>query len=343
MQAARFEVATGRLEVKEVPLPEPGRGEVRIRVKACGICLSDVHLIDGSLPTALPVVTPGHEAAGVIDALGEDVAGWHEGERVVLAGGRLCGHCVACTGGRFEECRNFEIMGFAYDGAWAEYVVVPGYSLTRVPETIPFEQAAILADAVATPFAGLTERAQLRPGESVGLWGIGGLGVHAVQIARLIGASPVIAFDPLPQARDRALERGADAALDPADPDLAGRVLELTGGAGLDVAVDLVGSPAVLSQAISCTGSGGRILIVGVTLDPGTIPSMGLFSVLRQTLLGHLGYRKRHLDDLVNLVASGRLDISRSVTEVLPLADAPAGVERLAKKEGNPIRLVITP
>jgi threonine dehydrogenase-like Zn-dependent dehydrogenase len=343
MQAARFDVASGRLDVVEVPLPEPGRGEVRVRVRACGICLSDVHLVDGSLPTALPVVTPGHEASGVIDALGEGVLGWQAGERVVLAGGRLCGRCVACTGGRFEECRNFEIMGFAYDGAWAEFVVVPAYSLTRVPDSIPFEQAAILADAVATPFAALTERAAVKAGESIGLWGIGGLGVHAVQIARLVGASPIIAFDPLPEARQRALDRGADVALDPTEATANERVLELSGGAGLDVAVDLVGSAGVLSQAIACTGSGGRIVLVGINMDPGTIPSMALFSVLRQTLLGHLGYRKRHLDDLVALVATGRLDVSRSVSELLPLSAAPAGVERLAKKEGNPIRLVLTP
>ena len=197
MRAARFDAAARTLTVQDVPIPQPGPTEVLVKVRACGICLSDVHLLDGSLPGPLPVVTPGHESSGVVEQVGDLVAGWKPGDRVLLAGGRPCGQCPNCVRGRMEECLAFEIMGFNFDGAWAQYVVVAGQTLTSIPDELPFEQAAVLADAVSTPYAALTERAGLRSGDSVGLWGIGGLGVHAVQIARLVGATPIIAVDPL--------------------------------------------------------------------------------------------------------------------------------------------------
>jgi threonine dehydrogenase-like Zn-dependent dehydrogenase len=234
-------------------------------------------------------------------------------------------------------------MGFAYNGAWAEYVVVPYTGLAAVPDSVPIEQAAILADAVATPYAALTDRAGLRPGESIGLWGIGGLGVHAVQIARMVGASPILAFDPLPAARARALAFGADHALDPTASNVKQRVLELTGGLGLQVAVDLAGSNRVLAQADECLGRFGRLIMVGLSPEPIALGPGVFFGTNEHALLGHLGYRKHHLDKLVELVTAGRLDVSRSVSDVIPLEDIHRGVERLQKKQGNPIRIVVKP
>ena len=344
MRAARFDSATRRLSIETVPIPRPGPTEVLVRVRACGICLSDVHLIDGSLRASLPQVTPGHEAAGVIAQVGERVPRWQPGQHVVMAGGKACGQCANCAVGRGEaECLKFQIMGFDFDGAWAEFVVVPYTSLTAVPASLPFEQAAILADAVSTPYAGLVDRGSLRPGESVGIWGIGGLGVHAVQVARMAGAALVVAVDPLPSARERALERGADHALDPASEDVPARVREITGGRRLDLAVDLVGANAVLAQAAQCIGRFGRVVMIGLSPEPIRLGAGVDFGVRSQSLLGHLGYQKRHLDQLVELVARGRLDVSRSISGVLPLEDVARGVERLAKKEGDPLRLIVRP
>lgn len=343
MRAARFDSATRNLTVKDVPVPEPGPVEVLVRVRACGICLSDVHLIDGSLPAVLPEVTPGHEAAGVIEAVGLGVPGWQPGQRVVLAGGRPCWQCRNCVRGRPNECLQLQIMGSFYDGAWAEYIAVPYGTLTAIPDELPFEQAAILADAVATPYAGLVDRAALRPGEAVGLWGIGGLGVHAVQIARMVGAAPIIAVDPNPEARARALAVGADHALDPGAVDVEAEMRRHTAGQGLDLAVDLVGANAVLAQAAGCLGRAGRVLMIGLSLDPIQLGPGILFGLASHSLLGHLGYAKRHLDDLVELVSHGRLDVSRSISGTMPLEDVGRGVEQLASKEGNPVRLVVTP
>lgn len=345
MRAAVFESSTRQLEVGEVRTPEPGPDEVVVRVAACGICLSDVHLIDGTLPTPLPRVIPGHESAGVIESAGEQVPEhWHPGKRVLMAGGKPCGKCRSCVAeGDPSRCLNFLVMGFGYDGAWAEFVVVPWLTLVDVPDHVPLEQAAILADAVATPYAALTDRAAIRPGEAVGLWGIGGLGVHAVQIARMVGATPIIALDPSPAARSRAIEFGADFALDPSADDVVQQVWRLTEDRGLDAALDLFGANSVLVQADACLGRRGRLVIVGLAAERIELGPNVLFGVMSHSLLGHLGYAKEHLTQLVRLVSSGRLDVSRSVSDLLPLEDVGHGVERLASKEGDPIRLVVTP
>jgi threonine dehydrogenase-like Zn-dependent dehydrogenase len=234
-------------------------------------------------------------------------------------------------------------MGFAYDGAWAEYVAVPFFALSAVPDRVSVEQAAILADAVATPFAALVDTGALRPGESVGLWGIGGLGTHAVQLARLMGAGLVVAVDPLTSARDRALKVGADAAIDPSAADVSTEIRGLTGGLGLDLAVDLVGANVVLQQAVSCLGRGGRAVMVGLSLETVELEPSIVFGIQRHSVMGHLGYQKRHLDDLVRLLAAGRLDLSTSISDVIPLGDVAAGVQRLADKDGDPVRIVVRP
>ncbi len=344
MRAGRFDSTTGRFSVETIPVPEPGPGEVLVRVAACGICLSDVHLLDGGLRASEPVITPGHEAAGTIARLGSDVPSWQVGDRVVMAGGMRCGDCPVCAGGGNEaDCPDAMIMGFDFDGAWAEYIVVPYSSLTAVPDGLPFEQAAILADAVATPYAGLIRRAALRPGESIGLWGIGGLGVHAVQLARLVGAAPIVAIDPNPAARERALAAGADAVLDPTTDDVPADIARLTGDSGLDVAVDLVGTNEVVKQGGRCLGRYGRLLLIGMSREKIELGPAVLFNSLSQSLLGHLGYTKRDLDQVVALVRTGRLDVSRSISGTLPLEDVEDGVRQLANKDGNPIRLVVIP
>jgi D-arabinose 1-dehydrogenase-like Zn-dependent alcohol dehydrogenase len=345
MRAAVFDSSTKQLTLEDVPIPEPGPEEVLVRVKACGICLSDVHLIDGSLPATLTRVTPGHESAGIIERVGDHVpAAWQPGQRVVIAAGKPCGTCRNCVRGYdVTRCLAVQVMGFEYNGAWAEFVVVPWFTLTEVPDGVPIEQAAILADAVSTPYAGLVDRAGLRPGESIGIWGIGGLGAHAVQIARMVGAAPIIGLDPNEAARQRALEFGADHALDPTAEGVEQEVLRLTDGTGLDVAVDLVGANRVLAQGDACLGRFGRLVMIGLSPEPIALGPGVSFGLASHSLLGHLGYAKRHMDELVNLVATGRLDVSRSVSDVMPLEQVARGVERLANKEGNPIRLVVAP
>ena len=331
MRAARFERASGRLTVQDVPIPQPGPGEVLVRVEAAGICGSDVHMIKGEFPPPLEQVTPGHEAAGTIAQVGSEVPSFwqgQEGQRVVLLAGK-------------SSCM---VMGQAFDGGWAEYVVVPPYLLVAVPENVPFEQAAIIPDAVATPWGGIVHRGKLRQGEVVGLWGIGGLGQHAVQIARMNGADLVIAIDPIEAARERALAAGAHHTLDPGAVDVREEVMRLTDNKGLNLAVELSGSSIALDQAVSCLGFFGRVVVIGMSTEPIrlTEPSV-MFGFNNHSLLGFDGGEPGDVEMLVGYAASGKLDLSRSVSHVLPLEEIVRGVEMLSKKMDNPARIVVRP
>jgi threonine dehydrogenase-like Zn-dependent dehydrogenase len=256
--------------------------------------------------------------------------------------GRPCLRCRFCASGLIEECADPQVMGAHFDGAWAEYVTVPWFALAELPEGLPFEHGAIACDAVSTPFAALVDRGALRPGERVGLWGVGGLGTHAVQLARLAGASFVVAVDPLEGARSRALALGADLALDPGD-DVPNAIRDATGGRGLDLAADLVGKTSVLRQATMSMARGGRVVVVGQSLEPADPGPIVALSFLGIGLLGHLGYRKQHLDQVLGLMATERLDVSGSISGSYPLERANEAVERLASKEDAPVRLVLTP
>ncbi|WP_156745561.1 alcohol dehydrogenase catalytic domain-containing protein, partial [Mycobacterium sp. E1319] len=188
MRAERFYADTKTVVLEDVPIPQPGPGEVLVKVAFCGICHSDLSLINGTFPAQRPVVTQGHEASGTIAQLGPGVTGWTEGDRVVVAAGRPCQSCANCRRGDAVNCLRIQLMAFAYDGAWAEYTVAQAAGLTRVPDNVPLEQAAILADAVSTPYGAVVRTARVAVGESVGVWGVGGVGTHIVQLARLVGA-----------------------------------------------------------------------------------------------------------------------------------------------------------
>ncbi len=333
MLAGRLNVRTRSFEVKEVPVPTPGPGFVRVKVQAAGVCLSDVHLIQGLLtPRHLKgdEVTLGHETSGTVDLSGDGVDTWNKGDRVVIQAG-------------YEHNGVTLTMGVDYDGGWAEYVVVPAGVLVPLSADFSFEQAAVIPDAVSTPWASIVSTGNIRPAEAVGVWGVGGLGAHGVQLLRMIGAAPIIAVDPLPGARERALAFGADVALDPLAGDFAASVAEATSCRGLDAAFDFAGVDAVRAQAVDSLGLKGRLVLVGLSGNPITISDSTSFSYGRKQIRGHYGSEAQHVPELVALAELGRLDFARSISDTLPLRDAAAAVERLESKGGNPIRLVLLP
>lgn len=343
MRAERFYADTKTVVVEDVPIPEPGPGEVLVKVAFCGICHSDLSLINGTFPAQRPVVTQGHEASGTVAKLGPGVTGWSEGDRVVVAAGRPCGDCPNCRRGGFSSCLQMQIMAFAYDGAWAQYTVALAVGLTRVPDNVPLEQAAILADAVSTPFGAVVRTGKVGIGESVGVWGVGGVGTHIVQLVRLVGAAPIIAVDINEAVRDRALELGADYAFDSRDPELNERIAEVTAGRGLDVAFDAVGLKVTFEQALGCLTVGGRLVGVGMSAESPTIGPTSFFGVSKRQVLGHLGYENADIETLAKLVSLGRLDLSRSISRIIGLEDIREGIEMLERSEGNPIRILVQP
>lgn len=343
MRAERFYADTGKVAVENVPIPEPGPGEVLVKVAFCGICHSDLSLINGTFPSQVPVVTQGHEASGTIAKLGPEVTGWAEGDRVVVAAGRPCLTCPNCRRGDISNCLAIRLMAFAYDGAWAEYTVAQAFGLTRVPDNVPLEQAAILADAVSTPFGAVVRTGKVAVGESVGVWGVGGVGTHIVQLARLVGAVPIIAVDIKPAVLDRALEIGADYAFDATDPQLGDKIAEVTAGRKLDVAFDAVGLKSTFEQGLDCLTVGGRLVGVGMSAESPSVGPTAFFGLTRRQALGHLGYQNEDIGTLATLVSRGRLDLSRSISDVIPLEDISDGIARLDRAEGNPIRILVRP
>ncbi|CAL2069628.1 MULTISPECIES: zinc-binding dehydrogenase [Streptomyces] len=334
MLAARLHIPSRTLRIEEVAKPEPGPGQVLVKVEAAGVCLSDVHLIDGTLTPLLlrgDTVTLGHEVSGTIAETGPGVTRWTPGQRVVLYAGEI------------REGVTYT-RGVDYDGGWAEYALSSEHALTELPAAIPFDQGAIIPDAVSTPWGAITVTGAVQPAEAVGVWGVGGLGVHAVQLLRTVGAYPVVAIDPNPTARERALAQGADLALDSADPALRERIREATGGAGLAAAFDFAGVPAVRAQALSVLAAKGRLVLVGLTDQPLTVADGTRFSYLQQQILGHYGSDMPvALPQLLSLLQGGRLDFSASISGELPLAQAAEAVERLENKTGDPIRLILRP
>ncbi|NUQ95012.1 MAG: alcohol dehydrogenase catalytic domain-containing protein [Streptomyces sp.] len=346
MRAVRFLGPGKPFEVEDVPVPAPGPGEVLVRVHACGVCASELHLKAGWFPTrADGPLTPGHEPAGEVADVGPGVRRWLPGDRVaVIFAGRACGECAACRAGRpADDCAVPLLMGMDLDGAWAEYVVVPERALIRLPEDIPFEIGALLTDAVATPFNALVEVGGMRLGERVAVFGIGGLGVHAVRLARLAGASFVAAVDPRPGARARAARYGADVVIDPARHAPSEVIYEVTGDRGVDLALECAGTNDALSEAVASLGPDGRCVLVGVGQDPVSLgPSMA-FSALRTTLRGAMTYRPEHYRTLLDLVVSDRLDLTESISVRLTLERVNEAVELLEDKAGDPVRVMLIP
>lgn len=327
MKAGRITVSTRKFEVIDVPTPNAGTGQIRIKVGAAGVCLSDVHFLEGILSPGYltgDVVTLGHEVAGTIDQIGEGVESCSIGERVVVIAGER------------NNANQITTLGFDYDGGWAEYLVIDAELIMTIPDSLPFEQAAIIPDAVSTPWAAISATGKIQAGEAVAVFGVGGLGIHAVQLLKIIGCGKVIAIDPREDSRANALARGADFAFAPDDP-------ELKKHRGLHAAFDFAGVTPVRKQALSMLGEQGRLIIVGIANEPIVIPSDMAFTYMRTQIMGHYGSEAHHVRELIEFVSQGKLDLSHSISEVLPLASAAEALDKLANKVGNPIRIVLKP
>jgi len=234
-------------------------------------------------------------------------------------------------------------MAFAYDGAWAQYTIAQAMGLTRIPDEVDMKQAAILADAVSTPFGAVVRTGKVHPGNAVGVWGLGGVGTHIIQLARLAGAVPLIGFDIDDYALERALRLGADHVFRSDDPNLVDEVTRATGGRMIDVAFDAVGIQPTLRQAVSVLDNHGKVVTVGMSVQDMNLGTFLEFNLKSKQVLGHIGYQNQDIGMLAEMLKYGRLDLHESVTEVVPLTDIATGIEHLEKKVGNPIRILVDP
>jgi L-iditol 2-dehydrogenase len=331
------------LEIAELPEPKPGPGEVLVRVAACGICGSDVHGYDGSSGRRIPPIVMGHEAAGTIAMLGDGVGEFAAGERVTFDSTIFCGCCVACRRGDVNLCDHRQVLGVSCSeyrraGAFAEFVVVPSRILYRLPENLSFAEGAMLeAVSVAVHAVSL---AQLSPGDSALVVGAGMIGLLSVQALRAAGCSRIFVADIDGSRLKLAKEFGATAALY-AESGLTAQVLQLTSGAGVDVAVEAVGRTPTVSAAIDSVRKGGTVVLVGNISPEVSLPLQKV--VTRQIRLQGSCASAGEYPRAMELLAAGAIQVQPLITAVAPLADGPRWFERLHAREPNLMKVVLTP
>jgi propanol-preferring alcohol dehydrogenase len=342
MKAVRLIKPEQPLEVQEVPMPSVGAKDVLVRVKAAGICRSDVHYRAGVSPVHPLPMTLGHEVAGVIEKVGPAVKSVKIGDRVCLHYLVTCGDCRYCAMGSEQFCPSGSMIGKYQDGGYVEYIVVPSHNAVPLPDEIPFEQGAIMMCSSATSLHAL-HKAELKPGESVAVFGIGGLGISAVQLARAFGALDVYAVDINADKLKLAESYGAIAVnAKMADP--VAEIHRLTGGQGVDVALELVGLPQTVEQAVHSLGVFGRAVLVGIAEHPFELNSYHDVIPKEAEIIGCSDHLLSELHLLVELVRRGVLDLSPVITRTIPL-DAEAINAAMDDMEsfGPDIRTVITP
>ncbi len=342
MKAIRLMQPGRPLELHEVKVPAVGARDVLVRVKAAGVCHSDAHYRAGrSLVRPLPL-TLGHEVAGVIKRVGAEVGPFKAGDRVCLHYLTSCGECAYCQRGNEQFCTSGAMIGKYRDGGYAEFIVMPARSVFRLPDEIPFEQGAILMCSSATSLHALN-KARLRAGESVAVFGVGGLGLSAIQLAKVFGAREVFAVDINPRKLALAEEFGA-VAVNAAECDPVAEIGRLTGGRGVDVALELIGLPLTMQQAVRSLAIQGRAALAGITEK--TFEVAPYMEVLNKEaeIIGVSDHLAQELPQLLEWARRGALDLSKVVTRTLPLEagavnDALDGLEQF----GGEGRMVIVP
>jgi S-(hydroxymethyl)glutathione dehydrogenase/alcohol dehydrogenase len=354
---ARAAVFDGeRLSVDDVVVRDPAPGEVRVRVLASGICHSDLNVLDGVNPVPPPVVL-GHEAAGVVDAVGDDVDAVRPGDEVVIAAAVACGRCRACSTGRPGECTNAfaaSVPPFTWRGAsaraYANVASFAGATVVRAEQVVPAAgvppvEAALVGCAVSTGYGVATNVAPVREGDTVVVFGVGGIGVNVLQTARLLGARTLVAVDVNPQKADAARHFGADEVVTApghATAEELDALVRAVVGAPVDVAVECSGAATAIAAALAVTGRGGTTALVGIP-PPGAQVSFDVNALLRnRRIIGSLNGTvdvPRDFPTIVEHVRRGDLDLAAQVSAVWPLAQIDDAIA--AVRAGQVVRAVV--
>ena len=342
MKAVRLVEIGKPLEDAEIPVPEIGPSEVLVRVTACGICHSDAHYRAGISPIAFLPVTPGHEVAGVVDSLGKNVNNVSPGDRVCLHYLENCGHCDFCSGGHEQFCHNVQMIGKLRDGGYAQFIKVSNRNVFMLPDEIPSEVGAIMMCSSATAFHALN-KARLKPGETVAIFGFGGLGFSALQLARSFDCGEVFAVDINPAKLAIAATFGG-VPIDATIGDPVQQIYDATDGSGVDVALDLVGSAITMTQTVKCLGVLGRAAMIGLTAETLSIlPYPDLINKEAEVIgvSDHLG---TELPMLIDLVRAGKLKFPAGTLRSVDLSAAQINqVLNELERSTDHIRTVIVP
>lgn len=342
MKAIRLIEVGKPLALQEVDVPQIGAQDVLVRVKAAGICHSDAHYRAGVSPVHPLPLTLGHEVAGVVEEVGAGVTALRAGDRVCLHYMVTCGSCAYCSRGHEQFCTSGAMIGKYRDGGYAEYIGIPARSVFPLPGEIPFEQGAIMMCSSATSLHAL-RKSRLQPGESVAVFGLGGLGMSAVQLAQAFGARSVYAVDVKANKLEMAGRLGA-IPVDAANIDPVTEIRRLTGGRGVDVALELIGLPRTMEQAVRSLGILGRAALIGLTDRTFEIAPYQELLNKEAEIIGVSDHLAQEIPLLTEWVRQGKLDLSGVITETVPLdADAVNGVLDRLERFSDQVRVVISP
>lgn len=354
MRAAVFLEPNKPMSVEELQTPEPHEHEVRIKVAACGVCHTDLHVLKGEVGFPAPGVL-GHEISGVVDAIGPGVSNVAVGDRVVCSFIMPCGHCDYCVRGREDLCETFfaynRLKGQLYDGetrlarpdgtpiamysmgGLAEYAVTPDTSVFKLPDGVPLNDAAIVGCSIFTAYGAVRNQADVRPGQSVAVFAIGGVGTQVLQMARAFGAAKVIAVDIRGDKLEKALEMGATDVVNSSSQDPIEAIKRLTGGRGVDVAIEALGVPVTVQQAFNSVRDGGKVVLIGIAAA-GVEANLEITRFVRRgvTVVGSYGAKARSdMPEVVELVRRGAVDTSAPITRRYTLDQVNEAYDALAR------------
>ena len=333
-----------KLVYEDFPEPRIGAEEVLIRVKACGICGSDVHGLDGSTGRRIPPIVMGHEASGVIEAVGAEAGDLRPGERVTFDSTIYCGRCVYCREGRVNLCDNRRVIGvsceeYRQDGAYAEYVAVPSHSVYRIGDNVSFEQAATVEPLSVALHA--ASRVKLPADATALVLGAGMIGLLIVQVLKARGCAKVYAVDLDPGRLELARSLGAEEGLRPDHTNIPAEILERTEGRGADIAFDAVGLAATLTAGVNCLKKGGALVLVGNFSPEAGLPLQR--TVVRElTLYGSCASAGEY-PECLDLLSSGAVKVEPLISASAPLSEGAAWFRRLYNAEKGLLKVCLLP
>lgn len=333
-----------QLELVEMPEPSIGPDDVLVRVRACGICGSDVHGLDGSTGRRLPPLVMGHEAAGEVVECGAHVTDLKAGDRVTFDSTVYCGRCFFCSRGDINLCDNREVLGvspgpYRRHGAFAEFVSVPRRIMYRLPDNLSYEHAALIeAVSVAVHAVNLTP---IVLGDTAVIIGSGMIGLLTVQAAKRAGAARVIAVDTVDDRLTRARELGATDTVNPTSTDAVEAIRKLTGGHGAAVALECVGATEPIQTAIAAVRKGGAVTLVGNIKPEITLPLQSVVS--RQIRVQGSCASNGEYPACIDLMSSGAIKVDTMISAVAPLAEGPSWFDRLYRHEPGLMKVILRP
>jgi (R,R)-butanediol dehydrogenase/meso-butanediol dehydrogenase/diacetyl reductase len=332
----------GDMELIDMAEPEPGPGEIKLRVRYCGICGSDLHEYESAVITLMinrQSQIMGHEFTGEVVAVGAGVKGFAVGDPATVNPGNPCGECLYCKSDRDNLCEQNLGLGYHRPGAFAEYLCAKADRAVKLAPDAPLDQVA-LTEPLAVAVHALNQ-GRLQPGETVFIAGAGPIGALTVAAARHLSAGRVIVSEPATNRRALAQRLGADEVIDPSAAPAAPRVLELTGGVGVDLAVECVGIGAALDDCLAATKRGGRIVVAGVFEQPAPILLLRTM-VFEHHIIGAFAYTEE-FPQAANLIASGEIDVSPVISRTVSLAEVPATFAEIAADRDRYHKVLVSP